>query len=208
MGSTCAAASAPRSAGASATPRQPMLIASRADAKSRRPRARMVIEGSSPAVRELFGPADQPVDRELPAIGAHVAAPAAERAHAAGLEQAEVQARRVRGHGLEHEVDGAGVRRGHAPGLPPLARVVLPVEVLHHLVEAAVPEDAVLVRAGAGGPLRAEVDAEADVAGEAGRDAPVPERAVGPDAAAPVLDAEARARIEAVAARAGAHLAL
>ena len=85
--------------------------------------------------------------------------------------------------------------------------VVFPAQILHHLVQATVPEDAVLVRTGAGRPLRADVHAEQHVAGPAGRDAPVPERPVRPDAASPVLHGEAGARIEVIAAVACAHFA-
>src|SRR5690606_2930082 len=58
---------------------------------------------------------------------------------------------------------------------------------------------AVLVRARAGGPLAADVHADAHAVLHAGAHAPVPERAMGPHAAAPVLDRVTAVRLERVA---------
>src|SRR5262249_33660382 len=163
---------------------------------------------ASPAMGELLGPAEEPVDGELASLDADASAPAPERADAGGRDDAEVQARRVGRERLEHEGDRARVLGDDAPRLPPLDRGVIPAQTLHPLVEAPVREAAVLVRAGAGRPAGSEVHAEEAVAAAAGRDAPVPERAIGPEAAAPVLHGEAAERIEPVAAVARAHLAL
>src|SRR6185295_9364348 len=106
----------------------------------------------------------------------------------------------------EHEVERSRVLGDDPPRLPPRHRVVLPAQVLHDLVQPAVAHDAVLVRAGAGRPASAEVHPEEVVTRPAGGDAPVPARAIRPDAAAPVLHREAGARIETVPPLAGDDL--